>query len=294
MTKKTQLIATIVVFILCISLPFNPMVHAQIGQQDFLIQKTNDILSKDDPVEYRAVLVAINTYDIYTLPYSVKQLENFKITLLNSGNWEESNINTIINTRATKNAIKSELSEIEQVTDDNDVTLFYFIGHGGKNKTNEYILTYDEQLYDVELAEYVYNISGKLICVFDSCYSGGMIKELKQSGRIIISASAADEPAYQVGELKSGLFGYFFNLSLSRFSKQTEHAFYLSKIFTFYYIFNLNKELDEPIRMRPQMYDGIFGPTRILRMFTFSNQFKELPNILFNHKTNNKIWEANS
>lgn len=291
MTKKKQLIGTIVVFILSISLPSTAIIPAQCSQQDFLIN-SQSVLLDNNPVVYRALLVAINTYEIHTLPYSVKQLENFKVTLLNSGNWEESNIATVINTRATKNAIKSEFAQLEEITDENDVTVFYFIGHGGRNKTNEYLLTYDEQLYDVELAEYVNNISGKLICVFDSCYSGGMIEELKQPGRIVISSSTADEPSYQVGELESGLFGYFFNLSLSRLSKQTEYAFYLSKMLTFYYIFNLNKELDEPMHMHPRMYDGIFGPTRLIRRFSFGNQLLDLPRLLFHHQPNTTIWEV--
>jgi hypothetical protein len=218
-----------------------------------------------DTTTYRALLIAIDTYQYSPLFYSVNQLEKFKNTLLNGKNWKESDILTLKDTHATKEALQHNLHSISQIADDNDVTIIYFIGHGGRNLTNEFISLYDSPVYDVELAMYLNNISGNIVIVIDSCYSGGFIEELQRSERVIITACAKEEITYQIEELESGFFGYFFDLSISWLKGNVEISFLLTKFLIRYYGRKVGTELNIDISIHPQIYDGIRGPTYIIK-----------------------------
>jgi len=214
--------------------------------------------------EYRAVLVGIDLYQSSLLPYSVKQLKGFETTLLNGGNWKESNVRSLTDSSATKTAILNNIMWLKDNADNNDVSLFYFVGHGGRNLTNECIISHNEPIYDTLLKEYFNNISGKIIILIDSCYSGGFIEELKGSDRVIVTGCKKNEANYQIQDLQSGMFGYFFNASLAWFSKNIEHAYIFTKIFTWYYGKKISEKYGGEYYIHPQLYDGTFGTTKVI------------------------------
>ncbi|RLF58110.1 MAG: hypothetical protein DRN27_06265 [Thermoplasmata archaeon] len=241
---------------------------------------------------YRAVIIGIGASQ--GLPYSIRQIKGFKTNLLNNGNWEISNIKLISEDQATKNNIKNYITWLDDNADEDDVSLFYYVGHGGNRSTDHYINTYDELLYDYELTEYFENISGTLIVFIDACKSGGFIDNLKNSNRIILTACDADENTYQVSDLGSGIFGYFINLSLTYLTKNVEPAFLFTKIFVQLYGRKLSREYGDDYVVHPQLYDGTQGRTRLMYRNTFG------PGIMdsfmrFNLISNNNIlWRMDN
>ena len=239
-------------------------------------------ITSDDTVEYRAVIVALGEGLIYSIP----QMNGFITTLKNGGNWQDKNIHTLTNSRAEEQDIYNELQWLNESADDNDVSLFYFIGHGGSIQVNEYILAYDDPIYDYELDAYLEPIKGTVIVFIDACYSGGFIKELQNPNTIVMTACARDEPTYQVHDLKSGIFGYFLNMSISWLTKNVETSYIYTKIFTYMYSKQLNNTYSDVNIVHPQFYDGTSGATKLISHHAYvKNIIQFIKNLSFDGKT---------
>lgn len=239
--------------------------------------------TNDDSVEYRAVIIALGD----NLVYSVPQMNGFITTLKNGGNWKEENIHTLTNNRAKEQDIFNELQWLNESSDDNDVSLFYFIGHGGSIQVNEYILSYDDPIYDYELDARLEPIKGTMIVFIDACYSGGFVKELQNPNTIVMTACARDEPTYQVHDLKSGIFGYFLNMSMSWLTKNVEVSYIYTKIFTYIYSKQLNNTYSDINIVHPQFYDGTEGTTKLVAHHAYiKNIIQFIKNLAFDGHTN--------
>ena len=136
---------------------------------------------------------------------------------------------------ATAASIRTALTAL-QASEPDDVVVVSFSGHG--TSTHE-IVTHDADLDDLagscisldELTELMSRIPARqLICVLDCCFSGGagakvlnsprrprsaglrsvakQLEDLSGAGRLILTASAADEPAWEDGRLGHGLLTY--------------------------------------------------------------------------------------
>lgn len=238
---------------------------------------------------YRAVLVAIGFSQ--ALPYSIKQLYGFQSMLLHGGNWKASNIVTLVENQATKVKIRAAIHSLAEAADDNDVSLFYFIGHGSGNDTSHCVLCYDDtSIYDVELNQYLANVSGSLIVIVDACHSGGFIEELAHENRVVVTACAKDEAAYQVADLKSGLFGFFLNLSLSWMTKNVEPSFFWAKMFSAYYSNKLAEQYGEEYRIHPQISDGSRGMTRVILKHSYARNIYQMMQAFLHESANNRLW----
>ena len=227
--------------------------------------------------------------DLY---YSLNEIKSFKNTLLMGDNWNESNIILLTDEDATKNNIFDSFDWLESNSDYNDLSIFYFVGHGGRSLDNEYIVAYDETIYDEELDEHLDGINGDQVVIIDSCYSGGFIKELRQRGRIVLTACKKDELTYQVKNLSSGIFGFFLNVSLEMLSKNIETAFRLTWLFSLIYSKKLSNQFDGDYTIHPQMYDGIFGKTKIIKNSIFTSY--SISRFIFMSLEKNKqnIWKV--
>jgi len=99
----------------------------------------------------------------------------------------------LLTNQAEKNKVINEIENISTELFDGDIFLFTFSGHGGRipnpewkrdpELSDETICLYDEMLVDDEL-RYLYwpkfKKGVRIVCVFDSCHSGGMIKAVAQ------------------------------------------------------------------------------------------------------------------
>jgi len=135
---------------------------------------------------------------------------------------------------ATRSAIKTYLSGFASC-DPNDVVVIFFSGHG--TNTHE-LVTFDTDIAHLEqtsvpldeLTDWFKAIPARrLICILDCCFSGGMgakvlsidavarslvstdaiLDQLSGDGRIILTASAPDEEAFEKSSIGHGLLTYY-------------------------------------------------------------------------------------
>ena len=157
---------------------------------------------------YYAVIAACSKYQnsSYNLPknflppFSDAKLSVLYASLLESKNWNKSNIILLLNDHATKQSITDALVHMASVVGPNDIFLFSWSGHGTEvndtdgdesshgvnDTTDEAICPYDivkvnnytklNVLTDDELGHYFSNITCKGMClIFDCCLSGDMV-----------------------------------------------------------------------------------------------------------------------
>lgn len=280
---KTKKITAIFLFILLYSIIVAPFSAKLVQKSEY--ESSNPL----NLPEYRAVIVGIGASQ--GLPYSVKQINGLKLTLLNGGNWEESNIVILKESQATKQRIQQSIYWMEESADYNDVSLFYFIGHGGSNETNQFLITENGLIYDIELDMYLLNISGSVVVILDSCKSGGFIEDLKRPNRVVLTASNGRNSTFQVHELEAPMFSYFLNLSLSLLTKNIEVTFLFTKFFASYYGNKISNEYGADYHIYPQMYDGSYSLTRVIRKHAYIKQFTSLFTIFDSVNLQGEVWE---
>lgn len=209
--------------------------------------------------------------------------------LINHG-WNEANIYYLRENEATKETILSvsDWLNVHGVEKD-DLVLFYFSMHGGRKEDtppldepdnlDEFVVPYkqderDNNILDEELAPMFEAIkSEKLVIIFETCYSGGMIdgaNDLKKTGRIVITSAKEDEASYPIYTIflkKGWLFPYYLIKGLRGEADKNhdgnisaEEAFEYAKIYTIkrstiyaYLLFIFHRAL---FIQHPQMYDG--------------------------------------
>ena len=127
-----------------------------------------------DNREYWAVIIGIGDYpgENHDLPYSVNEIIAFKNTLLNGGNWNESNINVLVDSQANRPGIFDAIGWLESNADENDVSIIYYAGHGGQTPSNEYLMVYNGSISDEELDEKLDTVEGRVVIILDACHSG--------------------------------------------------------------------------------------------------------------------------
>jgi len=154
--------------------------------------------------EYRAVLVGIETYkEINTCLWADDDALAMKDLL--SPQWNE--VRVLIDGGATKADVREALEWLASEAGEEDVSLFYFAGHGTNDGVNTYICCYDSRnedyskdIVDYEFVEMLESVRGQKIVMIDSCHSGGFLYlRSKQSG--VARVKAGTPPA----ELEAGL-----------------------------------------------------------------------------------------
>jgi hypothetical protein len=265
MSKKHQILNIFLIVLLCISFSVPTSVSIAIPSYTFIqnsgesIQQAPVLASFDQSRNYWMVLIGIGHYGSPStdLPYSLNELESFKTTLSNGGKIAESHIRTLTNEMANKSAVIDAIQWLATNAKINDVVIFYYIGHGGHTPTNETLVLYNGVLFDGELNTYIDAIQARnIIIILDCCYSGGFIEELAHFGRIIITACDKSESTYQIADLQSGIFGYFFNYSLEHLTKTPEMTYMLTWFLVQKYMNSLNEQSNQNYSVHPQLYDG--------------------------------------
>ncbi len=212
--------------------------------------------------------------------------------ILINNNWLERNIYYIRENQATKETILSisEWLNNHGVKEDH-LVIFYFSMHGVKkddvppfdepDNSDEYIVPYkqderDSNILDEELTPMFEAIkTEKLVIIFESCYSGGMIDgcyDIKKTGRIIITSTNVNETSYSYSLFfsKNGylLIHYLIKGLEGKADKNNdgyvsvEEAYEYVKIYTIKrstifanFLFIFHKTLLNHIQ-HPQIYDG--------------------------------------
>lgn len=121
---------------------------------------------------------------------------------------------------ATKENLQQVLSEMAQKLTDNDHLLLFVTDHGGIDKTRNnktYMYLWNNvKLYPEELAAYLEPINaGFVSIVMGQCYSGGFIDALKDTNRIIATASSATEMSFRSTTVPFNEFLYHWTSALN-------------------------------------------------------------------------------
>ncbi|KPK23768.1 MAG: hypothetical protein AMK69_17520, partial [Nitrospira bacterium SG8_3] len=195
-----------------------------------------------------AVVVGINDYSyIHHLRYAVNDAKTVRDHLVNYTHIPTENMTLLLNEEATLTKLRSALgTHLKNKAGKDDLVIVFFAGHGATEKDamspdgdglEKYLLPYDadpKDLYATALPMWeisrIFNRirSERLVFIVDSCYSGagggrtigieGVRANISEAyldrltsgkGRVIISASGANEVSVENEKLEHGVFTYY-------------------------------------------------------------------------------------
>ena len=158
-----------------------------------------------DDVEYYAIIIGIENF--IGIEFSDNYIDEtalaFYEKLRTGDNWKKDNIKILLNQNATKNNIQESILNWQKpIENEDDIVLFYFVGHSYKipyDKKiygNSFLLPYDtsdkvfseDKITDLELDSWFDELESKhMTIILDTCYSGQMNK-INQFGRVVLSS----------------------------------------------------------------------------------------------------------
>jgi hypothetical protein len=195
-----------------------------------------------------AAVIGVNSYPhVRTLHYAVNDATAFYDHLVHSNQIPAENVTLLLNQEAHLTKVRSILgTHLKSKAGKDDMVIIYFAGHGATEKDvmspdgdglEKYLLPYDADPKDLyatalpmgEISRIFHRIrSERLIFIADSCYSGasggrtisvtGMRANISDAfldriaggkGRIILTASGANEVSSEDEKLHHGVFTYF-------------------------------------------------------------------------------------
>lgn len=156
-------------------------------------------------VRHRALIIGESHY-IQTLMGPDNDAACMEQVLNGLGNWQ-----VISQTDCTRDEIMMLVDLALGDADDNDVSLFYYSGHGVTGKGDYYagaLQTVDnEYILMQELADALSQVAGRVIVILDSCGSGAAIHSEETNDRL--SNGNAIDPVFDPGHFNSGAVRVF-------------------------------------------------------------------------------------
>jgi hypothetical protein len=195
-----------------------------------------------------AVVAGINRYpNLPKLKYAVNDAREFYRVLIEKNRIPAENITLLLDEQATLRNLRSAIgTRLKEAAGAQDMVIIFFAGHGATERDaassdqdglEKYLLTWDTDPKDVyasalpmrEIAHILGRIrSERLVFIADACYSGasggrtvgigGIRANVSDAfldrvaggrGKIIITASAANEVSVEKDELQHGVFTYY-------------------------------------------------------------------------------------
>ena len=195
-----------------------------------------------------AVVIGINDYPhVHQLKYAVNDARAFYDLLVKTNQIPSENVFLMINEQAILKQLRSTLgTRLKNKAGKDDMVIIYFAGHGATERDmmspdgdglEKYLLPYDTDPNDLyasalpmrEIAHIFHRIrSERLIFIADACYSGAgggrtvSTSDLRANisdaflerivggkGKVIITASSANEVSVEKDELRHGVFTYY-------------------------------------------------------------------------------------
>jgi len=165
--------------------------------QDFIIT----VSSSNVTIVYRALCVGVGDYQNYPdawgntdLPAPPYDVDRMRQTLGNCkfglSNTEFSTIAYLKDGQATKSNILQEIASTFSDAGSNDISYFYFSGHGMRYENTSYLCPVEVSYFSLleayisvnELEAALSAIPGTKVVFIDSCYSGGFIGKSREEG----------------------------------------------------------------------------------------------------------------
>ncbi len=167
----------------------------------FLLIMVLPVFAGDRVTSYWGVFVGISNYEtVPDLDFAADDAKSVYDLLLLDSNWSASRMTLLQNYNATRSAVKNAITAMASNSDDDDICLFFFSGHGGQADTDflpfdetddkdEYIACWDSNDFnysgdytDDDMGNTLGLISGTTIVMLDSCNSGGYFKGVSKKG----------------------------------------------------------------------------------------------------------------
>ncbi|GAG52944.1 unnamed protein product, partial [marine sediment metagenome] len=163
------------------------------------ITKTDTIEVIVGDIVYRALCVGVGDYiegsitDLLGPPYDVdRMIDVFNHCKFGTDEVVFSTLVSLKDLNATKTAIINGIASTFSGADNNDISYFFFSGHGAEHlgiyylcPTNILLASYDNDINVNELESALSAIPGRKVVILDTCHSGGFIG--KGKGEITIS-----------------------------------------------------------------------------------------------------------
>lgn len=158
-----------------------------------------------------------------------------------------------------------------------------YAGHGGQDVGGEYIIT----AYDTDESDDVFTnaISGatldswlddlesqQVLVVIDACHSGGLLSDLSQSGRVVISSARSDQPAWETSEFNGTVFTNYLVQGLMDPSADTNGDGCVSAEEVFSYAAGRTDDYTYThtgLHQNPQISDGVSGQLCLTTLPTY-------------------------
>ncbi len=187
-----------------------------------------------------ALVVGISNFEnpkVPTLKYSTKDARDFYNYLIKDANFQPSHVRLLLNEKATRRRIISELGNkfLARLARPGDLIVLFFSTHGSPSQMDlrgkSYLVTYDADPEDLdatgigmqEVNEKIHSrvLSDRVVLVLDACHSGssdpnakGMhrvgnmnAQELAEgSGQLVICSSKPDEQSWESKRYENGVF----------------------------------------------------------------------------------------
>jgi hypothetical protein len=169
-----------------------------------LVMPVQSVSAGDGVTHYWGVFVGISDYQTASdLPFAGDDAAAIYELLLQDSSWIDSRMTLLLDSQASRSAVENAITEMALYSDDDDICLFFYAGHGGQanqdfspsdetDGSDEYIACWDTNPYDYtgdfiddDMGTTLGQISGTTVVMLDSCFSGGHIRSA--SGKTVLS-----------------------------------------------------------------------------------------------------------
>jgi len=163
-----------------------------------------------DEGQYWAVVVGISEYADSNLDVGYTARSAIELHEQMASIWGDDHTKLLVDSEATKLNIHTSIIDwLGSKAGANDTVLFFFTGHGDEYGPCDYLCAYDKDISDIELNDWLNNISSSAqIIMLDSCHSGGFIEELSGENRIVMTACGAEQHANTLITLGYSIFPF--------------------------------------------------------------------------------------
>ena len=161
----------------------------------YIFVAAQPVLAGDGITRYWGVFVGISDYQTQSdLNFSADDATSIYNLLLHDSRWDASRMTLLRNSQASRAGIDNAITAMASLSDDDDINLFFFSGHGGQanddfipfdelDAKDEYLGCWDSNNFDYngdflddDMGEILGQIRGTTVVMLDTCFSGGHIK----------------------------------------------------------------------------------------------------------------------
>lgn len=191
-------------------------------------EKVETVHTFGNDVEFFGVFFGVAKFQdyFYDSGYADYDAKNMYELLKSKKNWKEENMKLYLNEEVTIANIVNSIDWLANESDENDVIVFFYAGHGlnfgerrfrftpaKHGKLTDYLF---DKISDIELSKELDKCkSDHIVIILDCCWSAGMTALIKP-GRILIAAGGKIFFCYADWDpnVESGIFSHYLHLGL--------------------------------------------------------------------------------